>query len=169
MKSFCLERGCWQLSRRLKVHIWRESSDGKLVDVWKNSLICALHCSCSFQYRTGIELFLPCDHHWRGQPRATASASFFVGWTFGTGVDQGQWNWRLPGWVTVLCPRATTVGVVFNEEPLWRRWRPVVLHFAVWFSCSPASVWGMYRDQYSKALWSFESLINRLVFSRCSS
>ena len=59
MKSLCLERGCWQLSRRLKVHIWRESSDGKLVDVLKNSLICFLHCSCSFQYRTGIELFCP--------------------------------------------------------------------------------------------------------------
>ena len=47
---------------------------------------------------------------------------------------------RLVGLNTSLCPRATTAGAVFNEEPPWRMWRPVVLLFRGWFLCPPASL-----------------------------
>ena len=41
--------------------------------------LCAVHRSCRFQDWTVIELFLACDHHWRGRPPAVASAWSFVG------------------------------------------------------------------------------------------
>ena len=92
-----------------------------------------------------------------GRTRVASSTWFFVRWVFGEGVDQRQWDWGLSGWVPVFCSTVTAVGAVFNEEPPWRRWRPVVLLFAGWFSRSPASVFSMYRDLYGKALWSFDS------------
>ena len=46
---------------------------------------CALHRSCSVQYRTRNELFLPCNYRWRGRPPAASSIWSFVGWAFEKG------------------------------------------------------------------------------------
>ena len=115
--------------------------------------LCADDCGGPFEDWTGVALFLSSNHHRGRRPCATASAGSSARWPFGSWMDQGQWYRGLPGWIPVLRSGATTAGAVFDEEPPWHRWCPVVLLFGGWFSCSSASVESLYRDQYGKVAW----------------
>ena len=100
----------------------------------------AVDCRYLFEDWTGVELFLSDVNHRRRQSCTTASAGSSARWSFGSWMGQGELDRGLPVWIPVLCSGATTAGAVFDEEPPWYRWCPVVLFFAGWFPCSSTSV-----------------------------
>ena len=100
----------------------------------------AVDCGCPFKKWTRFELFLS-GYHYRGwQSCATASAGSSARWSFGSWMGQGQWDRGLLVWIPVHRTGASTAGAVFDEEPPWHRWCPVVLFLTGWFPCSSTSV-----------------------------
>ena len=98
------------------------------------------------------QLFLPCNHHWWGQPRAVSSTWSFVGLACGAGWLKGS---------EIEACRAESLSFVQEQRQVERSStgsHPDVgdvllfcrLHEG--FSCLPASVWSMCRDQYGEAL-----------------
>ena len=96
MESFWPGHGCWQLSTRLGVHIWSENSNETPVSFWRSSRPLCCRLWLPFEDWTGVELFLSSNHHRGRRPCATASPGSSARWSFGSWMDQGHWDWRLP-------------------------------------------------------------------------